>query len=247
MDENNNNAAVMETPTTSRSRKLAVPPPAVVQAPKVIQLERLREDRMIVPVIGITPLIHHKWSEKVKARMLADMQVEKGKRTIEKKREPKDPQAEADAALYQFPDGRIGFKSVAFKAAMVGACRFYTGLTMIDTKTLFFIEGEVVGDDALVEIFGEKTMREDTPRVANGATDLRYRYQIWPWRADLSIRYLSQNISADSIVALVDGGGRNGVGEWRPNSPRSHTGTYGMWQVDDERLSELQRKASDAS
>ena len=39
------------------------------------------------------------------------------------------------------------------------------------------------------------------------------------------------------MVAFLDAGGRLGVGDWRPNSPKSKTGVYGQWKVitpDDE-------------
>jgi hypothetical protein len=64
--------------------------------------------------------------------------------------------------------------------------------------------------------------------------DLRYRNYFFPWKAVLNIRFISDAIDADSILALVDAGGRGGVGDWRPSSPKSATGTYGQYRVDVE-------------
>ena len=44
--------------------------------------------------------------------------------------------------------------------------------------------------------------------------------------------FLEKPIDADSVVALVDAGGRLGVGDWRPSSPKSATGIYGQYKVE---------------
>ncbi len=105
---------------------------------------------------------------------------------------------------------------------------------MVGIKTLVYLYGE--GPEQLVPILDcEWQVREDTPRVSNGNPDLRYRNQIWPWRAELTIEFPPKRISLDSVLALVDEAGRNGVGDWRPSSPKSATGIYGQWVIDESR------------
>ena len=120
--------------------------------------------------------------------------------------------------------------AMSFKTAMVGACRLYSGITMVQTKLLLFVEGD---DDAneLVKLSGPWSMREDTPRNASGTPDLRYRMEIWPWSATLRIRYLPSLITPESVIALLDAAGRLGVGDWRPSSPKSASGDHGQFQV----------------
>lgn len=201
---------------------------------KAIQLRRLEEQTLIATVEGATPVIPHRWSEKA-IRMMAEKQ---SGASVKAKREPKDPEQEAHDSCYwidmEDENGggivtKAGIPATAFKAAMVGACRFFEGLTMTQAKLLFYVEG--IGKDQLVPIEGKGEMRTDTPRNATGVADLRYRYAFFPWSAKLSIRFLPSVITYDSVLALLDGAGRGGVGDWRPSAPKSATGTFGQFRV----------------
>jgi hypothetical protein len=144
-------------------------------------------------------------------------------------REAKDPAAEAEASLYRLADGRPGMPATAFKAASVGAARLYDGVTMASLKAALFVNGE--GEDQLVPIVGEATMREDTPRNSGGTADLRYRYAFWPWSALLVVTFIPALIDVESVINLIDAGGNGGVGDWRPSAPKSLTGTFGRYEV----------------
>jgi hypothetical protein len=195
-----------------------------------IVLDRLEDVVVTAMIEGVTPVIPHRWSEKAIA-MMADKQQNPGRRT--KQREAKNPEQEAFDSCYWLArngDGSVpAMPSTAFKAAMVTGARFFDQLTMTSAKQLVYVEGE--GPDQLVEIQGERHLREDTPRNANGTADLRYRYAFFPWRAELRIRFLPHLIDPDSVLTLLDAGGRGGVGDWRPSSPRSSTGTFGQFRV----------------
>jgi len=194
-----------------------------------IELRRLEEGVVVASIEGITPVIPHRWSEKA-IRMMAEKQGGGG---VKQKREPKDPEQEAHDSCYWMPgpDGEDipGLPATAFKASMVGACRFFEGLTMTSAKLLFYVEG--TGKDQLVSIKGDYEMRTDTPRNATGVADLRYRYAFFPWSAELRIKFLPSVITHNSVLALLDAGGRGGVGDWRPSAPKSATGTFGQFRV----------------
>jgi len=51
----------------------------------------------------------------------------------------------------------------------------------------------------------------------------------------LEITYNYSMLAASSIAALVNAGGQAGVGDWRPNSPKSLTGVFGRFAVDTTR------------
>ena len=191
----------------------------------VIILRPLSDDVLHVPIVGLSPVIPHRWSEKSKAMMPGhpDAQQVKVKKGVRK------PEEEADSCLYRLPDGRLGMPATAFKAAIIGACRFFDKPSMVEAKQLIFVVGE--GPEQLVPIEGEPVLREDTPRNSNGSADLRYRYALRNWKATLVIRFIASSISASSVVTLVDAAGRGGVGDWRPSSPKSSTGTFGTWRV----------------
>lgn len=192
-----------------------------------VQLQRLQELVVTVPIRGKTPVIPHRWSDKSK-RLMAEKQAHPG---VRPKREAKDPAQEAFDSCYWL-NGKPAMPATAFKAAMVAACRFFDGLPMTQAKLFLYVEGE--GPDQLIPIEGESSVRQDTPRNADGTADLRYRYQFYPWSAVLKVHFLPSVLTVDSVFALIDAAGRGGVGDWRPNSPKSATGTFGQFEVIEE-------------
>lgn len=192
-----------------------------------LTLRRLERNTVLIPIIGQTPLIPHRWSDKAK-RMMLDKQ--QGKAVT--KKAPKSPEDEAHAATYWLEDGSPGMPATAFKSAIADAARHFDGVTMVMLKQSVFVIGE--GTEQLIPIAGELTMREDMPRNATGVADLRYRNQIWPWSATLVIDFVASAITVEALIALVDAAGLGGVGDWRPSSPKSKSGTFGRWTVTGE-------------
>lgn len=170
-----------------------------------------------VTLIGDSPLICHKWSEKAKKEML-DKQMKKAKTA----RVAKDPDADYKASLYDHPEGGYGFPCVAFKAAAVGACRFAEGVKMTEARGAFHIVGE------LARIDGTPNMRDDMVRVGMGAADIRFRGEFKTWRVTLTIKFNGSAISPEQIINLLNIAGFGvGVGEWRPEKD----GSYGRFHV----------------
>jgi hypothetical protein len=194
----------------------------------VVEIQRLRDEVIELDIVGVTPLIPHRWSEKAREMMPGHPQ----NAALKSKKGIREPQREADACTYWLPDGRLGMPATAFKAAIISACRFFDKPTMTEAKLLVFVEGE--GPEQLVPVTGSVRLREDTPRNSNGGADLRYRNEISDWTATLRVRFVPTSISAESVAALVDAAGRCGVGDWRPSAPKSSTGSYGTWRVVDE-------------
>lgn len=205
-----------------------MPPKAkteVETATTTVVLKPIEKATVQIPIVGVSPLIPHNWSQKALEHMRS---TQAQNRTTT--RAPKDAAAEAEAAQYHLPDGRYGMPATAFKAAIVGACRLFGGISMVLAKQIIFVNG--TGPDQLLPLIGEYEMREDTPRNANGSPDLRYRYYWFPWKVTLSITFLPSQISMDSIYLLVDAAGHGGVGDWRPSAPKSGSGTYGRFEVE---------------
>lgn len=205
----------------------------MAKAKAVEQIDRIAAETIIVPIIGTAPLIMHRFSEKAKRKMLDAM---RGKKTP---KENKDPEAEFKAAAYKL-NGGYGFPAVAFKAATVGAARFYpkNDVTMTGLRQFLFFDGEV-GDDGmkLVKVEAEEPkMREDVVRVNRGGTDLRYRPEFWPWTANLTVTYVLSALTRNSVLSLIDAGGMGvGVGEWRPE----RKGDFGTYRIDMDKKVEV--------
>lgn len=196
-----------------------------------IAISQIAAETLQVPIVGTSPLVVHRFSEKAKRQMLDNMQGRKSPK------EAKDPEAEYEAAFYRLKDGRYGLPSVAFKKATIDAARFYgTGVTMVSLRQSMFFRGEP-GDDgtSMVAIEGEPQMREDVVRVGRGGTDLRYRPQFSEWRALLVVTYVRAMLTKESVISLIDAGGMGvGVGEWRPE----RDGDFGTYQIDETRTIE---------
>lgn len=192
-----------------------------------IEITRVGTETLLVPIVGTSPLIVHRFSEKAKRQMLDAMQGRKSPK------QAKDPKAEYEAAFYRLKDGGYGFPALAFKAATVGGARFYQGVTMTALKQFLFIHGEE-GDDgrALTRVEGEPLMREDVVTVGRNGSDLRYRPQFSEWRTTLEVRYVTSALTQGSVLSLIDAGGMGvGIGEWRPEKD----GDFGTYRVDPAR------------
>jgi hypothetical protein len=183
-----------------------------------ISLPRFDLRAMNVRLIGDSPLICHAWSEKAKKEML-DKQMKKAKSA----KSAKDPHQDFIDSIYPFPGGGWGFPAVAFKAAAVDACSHIDGVTKVEARGAFHINGD------LIKIHGsEPTMREDMVRVGMGTADIRYRGQFDPWSVELQIRYNAGVLSDEQIVHLFNVAGFGiGVGEWRPQKD----GMFGLFHV----------------
>lgn len=185
-----------------------------------IELPRLNIQQLTITLVGDSPLISHRWSEKAKKEML-DKQMKKAKTA----KVAKDPEADYLSSLYVYEGGGYGFPVIAFKAAAVDACSHVDGVTKVEARGAFHIAGE------LAKIEGEPEPREDMVRIGMGTADIRYRGQFREWRTTLNVRYNANVLSAEQIVNLFNTAGfAIGVGEWRPQKD----GSYGMFHVASE-------------
>jgi hypothetical protein len=204
---------------------------AAVQIPRAnapaIQIQRISAETIRVPLVGTAPLIVHNWDDKARRQMLDNMQGRKSPK------QPKDPQGDYEASLYR-TDAGYGFPVIAFKAATVGAARFFgKSVRMTELRQFLFMTGVPSADrrQILTPIDGEPKMREDVVRVGMG-TDLRYRAEFLDWRAVITVTYVTTALDRGSVLSLIDAGGMGvGVGEWRPEK-RGQNGTY---QIDESR------------
>jgi len=192
-----------------------------------------------VDIIGDSPLIVHKWSEKAKKEML-DKQMKKASAG----KAAKDPEMDFYESMYwlneELPEepkkadyekvlksgkARFGFPAVAFKACAIDAAYQQGAITKKTTA-----RGAFHLMDELVEIKGDPVMREDMVQIGgmSKVADIRYRGSFPKWRATLNIRYNAGAISPEQILNMLNiGGFSNGVGEWRP----SKDGSFGTFHV----------------
>lgn len=194
-----------------------------------VSISRIGTETLRVPILGTAPLIVHRFSEKAKRQMLDAMQGRKSPK------EAKNPEAEYEAAFYRTDEGGYGFPVIAFKAATVGAARFYgKSVSMTALRQFVFFDAPFSKEagQKLAPITGEPHMREDVTRVGMGGTDLRYRPEFTEWSTQVEVTYVKSMLTRESVLSLIEAGGMGvGIGEWRPEKK----GDFGTYQIDETR------------
>ncbi len=197
---------------------------------KTVEIQDFKIQEVSIPIVGISPLIVHAWSEKSK-KMIADKQAKKAKSS---KHEIRNPEEEYQQAKHiSAEDYWEGFPAAGFKAAMIRGAKII-GMVMKDTQTAFFIKADCEITQ-LVRIFGKSEMRTDMVRVGMGASDIRYRPQYVNWTAELTIEFNEGALSLDQIYQLVKAAGYScGVGEMRPEKGKFNFGRFRLAQEGSE-------------
>lgn len=203
---------------------------------EIIMIPAIRIEELPITLIGDSPLIVHRFSEKTKREML-DKQM---KKASTKGRDAKNPVSDFMESLYWLTEmpkeyteeafekalaegAEFGFPSIAFKSSAVSAA-YRAGVTKdkATSRGAFHIDGE------FVKIDGVPTLREDMVRLQGSSADIRYRGEFKQWRATFMVRYNASVYSVEQIANFFNlGGFACGVGEWRPEKD----GSYGMYHV----------------
>ena len=188
-----------------------------------ITLPKLNLQTLELKLVGDSPLVSNKWSEKA-MKMMLDKQMKKAKVA----KEAKDPEQCYKDSLYYLPkesqNGTVyGFPAIAFKSAAVDACSHVDGVTKVQARGAFHVIGE------LVPIYGTPRMRKDMVRVGMGTADIRFRGEFPAWSAKLTVRFNGNVLSAEQIINLFNTAGfAIGIGEHRPQKD----GSWGMFHVE---------------
>jgi len=202
---------------------------------ELVEIKPLNRQHITITLIGDSPLICHKWSEKAKKEML-DKQMKKAK----KAKTAKDPEQDYRESLYWLDDegnmlnltpntdpakwkGNFGFPAIGIKAAFVSACRNIDGIPMTLARGALHINREYIVID------GKPSMREDMVRLNGGTADIRYRGEFKKWKSKIDLIFNADVLSTEQIVNLFSVAGfAVGIGEWRPEK----NGTFGLFHIE---------------
>jgi hypothetical protein len=208
----------------------------------IVEIKPLDIKRVNIRIVGDTPLIVHRWSEKAKKEIL-DKQM---KTTKTKGKDARDPYDDFIQSLYWLenkpeistPDAfeeavkngaKWGFPTNSIKqAGNSAAYRLGWVKNQMSLRSTYFITSEY---GELAEIKGSiPRMREDSVKIGMGTSDLRYRGEFENWYMDLTLEYnASGDITLEQILNIINVGGYGcGLGEWRPE----RDGINGRYHVD---------------
>lgn len=194
---------------------------------KSVEVKEFSINEVQIPIVGISPLIVHKFSQKSRIQ-IEEKQAGKAQN---KKHDIRDPQADFEGAKHIASDGWEGFPAAGFKAAMIRGAKII-GMVMKDAGMSFFVKADCE-ETQLVRVNGEARMRTDMVRVGMGSADVRYRPEYPTWGATLTIEFNAGMISLDQIYQLVKAAGYScGIGEMRPEKGKFN---YGRFKLEEEK------------
>jgi hypothetical protein len=189
---------------------------------KVTTVPAIRRKRIGFRIVGTSPLVQHKWSEK-SLKQLRDKHA--GIKT--KNREVRDPQKEGEEAAYRTADGQYGILANSLKCAIIDAAHNDLGIPKTLVKKAVFV---LCNDrnNCLPMDCDEPIIQEDHVRVGTG-TDLRYRPYFYKWGVDVEIEIDEELMSVEALLRLVDRAGFGvGIGEMRPEKGKE----FGRFTID---------------
>ena len=187
-----------------------------------LQIDPLKQGRISVKIIGVTPMYFNAMSAKAKRSLL----IGGGKKTASEKKEIKhDPEAEFRDSVYSLKDGPtlLGFPAPGIKNAMATAALVTDGVKKTDVQRLIFLPQEKI------RIWGRPYLKMDVVRSAdmNKTPDVRTRAFLPNWCAEVDIAFVSPTLNASSLVSLLANAGIvSGIGDFRQEKGK---GSYGCF------------------
>ena len=202
-----------------------------------VKLKPINRRLVTVRLVGVSPLICHKWSEKAK-RQIREKQQE-GKKT--KARDLRDPEQEAKDATY-WADAKCtdpGVPAIAIKSAVIEAAHNDLGYPKTLLRKSMFIYP--MGRDVVIPLEASNgsgkgkapkgVTTEDMVRVGQDSTDMRYRPYFYDWAVTAQWEVDADLLQVQDLLILLDRAGFGvGICEWRPEKG----GEYGRFRVDDK-------------
>lgn len=194
-------------------------------------------------LVGTTPLVQLRFSEKAMNQMKAKMEAgSQGKN--KKARAARDFDDDFKQAQHISTDGWSGVPAGAFRAAMISACRL-VGFKMTLAKLSVFVEADgidKVDGVPLVKIEGKPEKNIMAVRNATGVADLRCRPMWKKWSITLRVAYDEDQFSVQDISNLLMRVGQQvGIGEGRNDSRQSAGLGWGCFKLAHE---EAKKKAA---
>lgn len=206
------------------------------QTNKTVQIAAPKIKTAEFKLIGETPLVQLRFSEKAMNAMKTKMQA--GSQAKAKKvREARDFDDDFKQSMHVSTDGWVGVPAGAFRAGMISACRL-VGFKMTLAKLSVFVESDgidKVDGVPLVKIEGTPEPNIMAVRNATGVADLRCRAMFKEWSIKLRVTFDEDQFSLNDISNLLMRVGKQvGIGEGRPDSRQSAGLGWGTFRLADK-------------
>lgn len=189
-----------------------------------ITIQPLKQGAITLRIIGTTPMYQNRMAAKAKQQLL----VGGGKKTKAERAHIKhDPLQEFRDSAEILASGptALGLNVIALKAAMCTAALETPGLTKTAAQRLLFMPGE------FAPLYGTPQLKMDVVRSAdiNRTPDVRTRCFLPQWGAEITVHYVSPQLSMSSVINLACNAGLLvGVGDFRQEKGK---GSFGSFRV----------------
>jgi hypothetical protein len=188
----------------------------------------------IFEIIGNAPLVIHRFSLKAKLAILQKMEAGSSS-SKGKQREKFVVENAFNEARYISKDGWDGFNASAIRSAMISACRLVNFKMTLAKMSVFCIQD---GWDLkepqvpLVRIYGKPRILEMMAWPEKGGAMMTVRPCYDEWSAKVTIRYDADQFTLPDVTNLLSRVGLQvGIGEGRPDSPKSAGMGWGTFDV----------------
>lgn len=208
-----------------------------------------QEERRFV-VVGESPLIFNRMSEKVKRTLLIGG-GRKSRAELES-RLKHDPLQEYQASVHRdrTADGptRLVVPATAFKKALASVGVDVPGAAKAQLLRLTYVVGQFAPVFGVPELFCSVVRSADMAKTP----DIRTRAIVRRWVSLLTVRYVTPNLNAEVITNLLAAAGVIcGVGDYRQEKGAGDYGRFRLANEDDAEAREViaagSRKAQDAA
>lgn len=192
-----------------------------------IDIIKIQNDTIKFCVLGSTPLILNRMSEKVMRELL----MPKGKKTSAEKSSSlkHNPMQEFRDSPYidENDDAPTYLQHLAsaFKGAIKSAALDLPGASKSQIGRLTWVNGERISIYGIPQIFCSVTRSADINRTP----DVRTRSIVPKWAAYVSVSFVTPLLREQGVANLMASAGiTQGVGDWRPGKG---SGTYGQFEL----------------
>ena len=212
------------------------------QEEETITLDEVRWKTIILKAKGITPYIPHRKSTRARKQM----EAKQSKKVIEQAARNFD--LEYEECFYLLPGGvrtvegvpaegeedgrrrKYGTPAAAFKKAILDTAPMLKGIH----KTAIGRSIQIVTMDGFIPIIEYQTIVRigDVVRIGRGVDMPVHRPYFFKPVWELTLRFNEAEFSAEQVVKLLQLAGLGqGVGDWRPGSPKNRSGNKGLFAV----------------
>lgn len=209
----------------------------------IIDIPALKQDGLTFAVLGTTPIILARMSEKARHELL----LPRGRKTAADKASSlkHNPLEEYQASPYTSQNDKaptyLQVLAAAFKKGMAGAALDLPGASKAQIGRLLWVKGDDTGGER-ISLYGVPQLFMSVTRSAdmNKTPDIRTRAIVPQWACLVHVRFVRTLIKENAVLNLLASAGiTQGVGDWRA---QKGAGTYGSFEVvgeDDARFQHI--------